>query len=155
MASPGQSTIATELGTKVYTVYTADDEIDVQTQFDAQSVFIQKLATAMDDGWESGDLDATPTTSTVMKNTFSTEFATYLAGSGLTVVNCIAAAIDAEVDKWVASYEPTTDKHGYTPASDNIVSAVQDCAPIWSNGIRAITEAAASVFTKYFEQEGG
>lgn len=146
MPSPGQDAIATTLGSKTYTV-----EGGFNTQFKKETTFVQKLATAMDAGWTS----ASPSTPTAMSNAFTTEFTGYLNGQGMLFVSCVASAIDAETTAWVNSWDSTAQVHTYTVSAANIVTGTQNCAPLWSNGAKAIAEAAADAFMSGFGQETG
>jgi hypothetical protein len=146
MPSPGQSAIATILGGKTYSV-----EGGFDTAFKKETPFIQTLASAMDSGWTS----ASPTTTTTMATTFASEFADYLAGQGLTFIDCIAVGIDQETAAWAASWDTQAQVHTYAVNAASIVSRIQGCSPLWSNGAKAISEAAADAFMSGFGQETG
>lgn len=146
MASPGQEAIASKLGSKTYSV-----EGGFDTQFKTETTFIQKLATALHAGWTS----APPSTSTAMSTAFSSEFADYLTGQGMQFISCIASAIDTETTAWADSWDSTAQVHTYIVSAANIVTGIQNCAPLWSNGAKAIAEAAADAFMSGFGQETG
>lgn len=146
MPSPGQDAIATTLGNKAYTV-----EGGFNTQFKKEKTFIQKLATAMDTGWTS----APPSTPTTMSGSFAAEFNAYLTGRGMLFVSCIASAIDTETTAWGNSWDSIAQVHHYTVSAANIVTSIQNCAPLWSNGAKAIAEAVADAFMSGFGQETG
>lgn len=146
MPSPGQAAIASSIGTKSFTV-----EGGFVTQFQSTAEFIQDLATAINAGWTC----ASPTTPSTMAAAFTSQFAGMLAGVGKQVIDCIAAGIDAEIAAWVASWNTGTSTHTYVVNSASIVSRIQACSPVWSNGAKAIAEAVADAFMSGFGQEVG
>jgi len=153
MPSPGQSTIATALGSTTFDVEALDangETYTVAQQFNTDSEFVQQLATAMHTGWTS----VSPSTVTTMVATFEPTF-NHLLGQGKSVMLAIAQGIDAEVTLWAASWNSTRAEHEYAPDAASIYNQIQNSLPITSAGINAISQAAADAFMSGFEPTQG
>ena len=148
MPSPGQSTIATEIGGVSFTLEVRGTTLN----FNSAGAFIQKLATAVDAGWTS----AHPVTITTMASTFTSEFSGYFAGSaqGKDFINAIASAIDYDVTLWALSYDLIEDVHSYEPTASSLKAKILSNYPAPSSGVDALLTQIATTFANYFEKEG-
>lgn len=146
MPSPGQQFIATNIGDVPYSV-----EGGFETEIKQDSMVVQKLATGMDNGWTS----ASPSTVTTMAATIPAAFSGFVI-DGLEFLTAIGTGIDAETALWAASWNSTSAKHLYAPASASIMAKIQAASPtVWSAGAQALATAATNAFLANFEQEVG
>lgn len=146
MPSPGAASIASAIGNVNYSV-----EGGFATQIKQQSWVVQTLANGMHSGWTS----ASPSTVTTMAATIPAAFAGTVT-SGLEFLTAIGTGIDAETALWAASWNATSVKHLYTPASASIMAAIEAASPtVWSAGAQALAQAATNAFLASFEQEAG
>lgn len=145
MPSPGKTAIANSLGNKPYTV-----EGGFSVTFKQQGDMVQKLSTALDNGWTS----ATPSTTTTMATAIINEF-TLVTGNGLVFLTALGTGIDNETSKWAASVNPLTTLHTYAPTAPAIVTAIMAASPVQSAGALALAELVSNIFIANFEQEAG
>lgn len=146
MPSPGQQSIATNIGDVPYSV-----EGGFETEIKQASMVVQKLATGIDSGWTS----TSPSTVTTMAATIPAAFAGFVI-DGLEFLTAIGTGIDAETALWAESWNPTSATHLYVPSSASIMEKIQAASPtVWSEGAQALAAAATSAFLSSFEQEVG
>lgn len=146
MPSPGQQSIATNIGDVPYSV-----EGGFETEIKQASMVVQKLATGMDTGWTS----ATPSTVSTMAQTIPAAFSGFVI-DGLEFLTAIGTGIDTETALWAASWNSTSAKHLYAPESASIMAKIQAASPtVWSAGAQALAQAATNAFLAGFEQEVG
>ena len=148
MPSPGQETLATDLGSASYSMTHNGETLTISFNSDGDT--IQRLATAMDSGWTI----TSPTSPTSFESTFNTEFSDIL-GQGKTFMDCIATALDTEVDVWIASWDTNSQTHTYVPSASTIKGNITSCSPVSSAGVEALAQKVADTFISYFEQEVG
>lgn len=127
-------------------------ETPVNTQMSSSGTTVTSLASAMDTGWTC----ASPTTPSTFETAFSAEFSYLSAGGGGSgYLTCLAQALDAEVDLWVASWDTELGIHTYAPSASSIVSTAIGCSAAQSNAVDSFTQAVADTFVAYFVQEVG
>lgn len=155
MPSPGESTIQSELATVEFSVDSSKGGTISQT-IAFESVLAKTLAEGMHNGWTC----AHPTTPSTFIPEIPDAFTNYVGGSsnGNCWLEALGEGLDAEVDKWIDSYDSEADTHTYFPTIDSIISFVKgnyDCGPGWSNGMQGVTYQCAETFVNYFEQDVG
>ena len=113
---------------------------------------VESIATAMHGGWTS----ASPASPTTMTATFTAEFEKWIQpGKGLSSMIAIGAGIDAEVAKWIASFDPVTGTHKYALTAKVLKDSMLSGSLIDSGAMDAVSETCAEAFVAEFDITSG